>query len=417
MTPKLTTAGRALLLQAVAGTAIKFTKVQLGNGVAQIAKNATALSNPLIDLQLSKITTGDQHVTLTSTFSNSGITSGFKITEAGIWAEDPDNAGAEILYALGNEPESTADYVPDKADRMLEMEYNFLIFVGDAQNVSAAISESTVYARAIDLQNHIDNQQNPHGVTARDVGLGNVPNVGTNDQTPTYITPTALSKLTTGEKLGTAMGKLARAVASLIEHLGNGVAHITAAERGTWNSKANGSHTHSAADINKGTLGVVRGGTGKTSWDANRLIYATSASNIGQMAVPSQDKMYLCQNRTGAPFWQEIVMPTIPAISEAGTYIGGGKTGSNAKNSITFQGGVPKIVFIKQKSTAMVRYGILILTPGAETGFSVIENGVRSNLEVSVSGKIVYWYYNSTDSHPANQLDHSGNTYSYVGVF
>lgn len=110
-------------------------------------------------------------------------------------------------------------------------------------------------------------------------------------------------------------------------------------------------------------------------------------------------------------------MPTIPAISEAGTYIGGGKTGSNAKNSITFQGGVPKIVFIKQKSTAMVRYGILILTPGAETGFSVIENGVRSNLEVSVSGKIVYWYYNSTDSHPANQLDHSGNIYAYVGVF
>jgi hypothetical protein len=417
MTPNLTSKGHALLLRALEGEALKFTLIQLGNGVAQNAKNATALSNPLVALPLTKAVTGSQYIALTSTFSNSNITAGFRITEVGIWAEDPDNAGSEILYALGNEPEGTADYVPSKDSRILELEYSIMIFVGEAQNVTAEISESLAYASAAELKAHIENKQNPHGVTAEQVGLGSVPNVGTDDQTPNHTIAQSLTALTPKEKLSVAMGKIARAVQSLIDHLKDSTAHITASERSKWNGKAAGSHTHGAADINSGILGVTRGGTGKGGWTANRLMYPTSATSIGQMAAPSKDGMYLCQNKVGVPFWKEMEQPTIPPTSEVGTYIGGGKTGSNAKNSITFQGGVPRLIFVKQKSLAIVRYGILLLTPGAETGFSVIENGVRSNLVVGVSGQTVSWYYDSSDSHPANQLDHAGQTYSYVGVF
>nr|DAY37971.1 MAG TPA: Minor structural protein [Caudoviricetes sp.] len=417
MTPNLTSKGHALLLRALEGEALKFTRIQLGNGVAQNAKNATALSNPLVALPLTKAVTGSQYIALTSTFSNSNITAGFRITEVGIWAEDPDNAGSEILYALGNEPEGTADYVPSKDSRILELEYSIMIFVGEAQNVTAEISESLAYASAAELKAHIENKQNPHGVTAEQVGLGSVPNVGTDDQTPNHTIAQSLTALTPKEKLSVAMGKIARAVQSLIDHLKDSTAHITASERSKWNGKAAGSHTHGAADINSGILGVTRGGTGKGGWTANRLMYPTSATSIGQMAAPSKDGMYLCQNKVGVPFWKEMEQPTIPPTSEVGTYIGGGKTGSNAKNSITFQGGVPRLIFVKQKSLAIVRYGILLLTPGAETGFSVIENGVRSNLVVGVSGQTVSWYYDSSDSHPANQLDHAGQTYSYVGVF
>lgn len=417
MTPNLTSKGHALLLRALEGEALKFTRIQLGNGVAQNAKNATALSNPLVVLPLTKAVTGSQYIALTSTFSNSNITAGFRITEVGIWAEDPDNAGSEILYALGNEPEGTADYVPSKDSRILELEYSIMIFVGEAQNVTAEISESLAYASAAELKAHIENKQNPHGVTAEQVGLGSVPNVGTDDQTPNHTIAQSLTALTPKEKLSVAMGKIARAVQSLIDHLKDSTAHITASERSKWNGKAAGSHTHGAADINSGILGVTRGGTGKGGWTANRLMYPTSATSIGQMAAPSKDGMYLCQNKVGVPFWKEMEQPTIPPTSEVGTYIGGGKTGSNAKNSITFQGGVPRLIFVKQKSLAIVRYGILLLTPGAETGFSVIENGVRSNLVVGVSGQTVSWYYDSSDSHPANQLDHAGQAYSYVGVF
>lgn len=412
MTPNLTSAGNVLLLRALEGTALKFTRIQMGNGAAQDIKSATALSNPLATLPLTKITTGGQYVTLTSTFSNNSITDGFCVTEVGIFAEDPDDAESEILYALGNEAEGTADYVPSKDNRILELEYSIVIFVGEAQDVSAEISESLAYASAAELKSHTENQQNPHNVTKAQIGLGNVPNVATNDQTPTYTTPGTLTALTSGERLSTAFGKLARSIANLITHLGDKVAHVTAADRNKWDGKAAATHTHGASDINSGTLGVARGGTGKTSWLANRLFYATTAAAIGQMPFPTADGMYLCQNKSGAPFWRTVEQPK---TSEAGTYVGTGKTGSSAKNSIVFQAGTPKVVLIAQKD--YTRYGILILAPNAATGFSVIEGGVLSSLKVDVSGNTVSWYYNSTDSHSANQLDHAGQTYAYVGVF
>ena len=55
MTPNLTDAGKNLLLRALTGETITFTKIQLGNGPAQDAKAATGLVNPLLTVELSKI--------------------------------------------------------------------------------------------------------------------------------------------------------------------------------------------------------------------------------------------------------------------------------------------------------------------------------------------------------------------------
>ena len=62
---------------------------------------------------------------------------------------------------------------------------------------------------------------NPHGTTKDDVGLGNVPNVITDDQTPTYKISETLDNLASGEKLHVAFGKLAKAVSELILHITN----------------------------------------------------------------------------------------------------------------------------------------------------------------------------------------------------
>lgn len=48
MTPNLTDAGKNLLLRALTGETITFTKIQLGNGPAQDARTATGLVNPLL---------------------------------------------------------------------------------------------------------------------------------------------------------------------------------------------------------------------------------------------------------------------------------------------------------------------------------------------------------------------------------
>lgn len=66
---------------------------------------------------------------------------------------------------------------------------------------------------------HIENNNNPHEVTAEDVGLGNVPNVSTNDQTPTFTEATALETLSSGEKTTSLFSKIAKAITTLISHL------------------------------------------------------------------------------------------------------------------------------------------------------------------------------------------------------
>lgn len=66
------------------------------------------------------------------------------------------------------------------------------------------------------VNTHIINKENPHKVTKEQIGLGNVPNVSTNDQTPTFTVVNEDTELTSGEKLSTLLGKIARTVLSVI---------------------------------------------------------------------------------------------------------------------------------------------------------------------------------------------------------
>lgn len=58
-------------------------------------------------------------------------------------------------------------------------------------------------------------------VTKSDVGLGNVPNVATNDQTPTFTEASLLANINTGEKVSTLYGKIKKAITDLIAHIAN----------------------------------------------------------------------------------------------------------------------------------------------------------------------------------------------------
>ena len=60
-------------------------------------------------------------------------------------------------------------------------------------------------------------------------------------------------------------------------------------------------HTHTTDDI-EGIFTVEKGGTGVGSLDANRVLYASSASVLGQMSVPTEESV-LMQDTSGAPYW------------------------------------------------------------------------------------------------------------------
>ncbi len=88
---------------------------------------------------------------------------------------------------------------------------------------NSAVASMKTYTdrKVLPLENHVSNGSNPHGVTAAQVGLGNVPNKATNDLTPTYTQAGTVSHLSSGEKLSIAFGKIAKAISSLISHIGS----------------------------------------------------------------------------------------------------------------------------------------------------------------------------------------------------
>ena len=117
----------------------------------------------------------------------------------------------EKIAELINGAPTTLDTLKEISDAMTEHEE-----VVEALN--DAIGKK---ANETEFNSHITNKSNPHNVTKEQVGLGNVPNVATNDQTPTYTVATANANLTSGEKISTAFGKIAKAISSLISHLAN----------------------------------------------------------------------------------------------------------------------------------------------------------------------------------------------------
>ena len=157
-------------------------------------------------------------------------------------------------------------------------------------------------------------------------------------------------------------------------------------------------------------LSVAKGGTGKSSWSANKLIYPSAETTLAQLAFPPQAGAFLKQNTSGAPYWGY--------SSEAGTYIGQGRTGENSPNTISFVHGAPKVVLIKQRNQAIATWGLLLITPSFSTGFSHV-SGELTELVVRTSGNTVSWYYVPIDSnsHPAYQLDTMDRTFAYVGIF
>lgn len=103
----------------------------------------------------------------------------------------------------------------------------------DNKDVVEALQEAVgSKASKAEFDSHESNYHNPHRVEAEDVGLGNVPNVSTNDQTPTYTPVTLPTVLTSGEKLSAAFGKLAGAVADYITHKADMIKRMTAVEAG-----------------------------------------------------------------------------------------------------------------------------------------------------------------------------------------
>lgn len=282
--PALTSQGVAMIVSALNGGSITFTRIVFGNGTPAIEDHTqmTDLENPLLSMGITAVDdslAANGYLLLTASAASSAIDASFYGTELGVFAEDGD--GNEYLYAYRYSDEGTDFFPAADTGRVLELTMTFGVIIGSAENVTAYLVEGDVYARQADLSDHLADHTNPHSVTKTQVGLGNVPNVTTDNQTPTILAAGALATLVNGDTMKTIMGKITKAISDFISHKGNTTVHVTATERTTWNGKAAGTHNHSAAQITSGTLGVARGGTGGATAAAARTSLELYGVKVG----------------------------------------------------------------------------------------------------------------------------------------
>ncbi|KEO84747.1 phage tail protein [Tumebacillus flagellatus] len=166
----LTNRGRALQLKAQAGTQIKYTRISVGDG--QLGGRSPLDLNALISekksLAINKCKLQlDGTAVVGAVLSNQDVQAGFYWREVGVYALDPD--AGEILFCYANGG-TTAEYIPATGGpEVVEKQIDIVTIVGNATNVTAVLDKSLLFASAQDLQAHVGDKSNPHGVTAAQV--------------------------------------------------------------------------------------------------------------------------------------------------------------------------------------------------------------------------------------------------------
>ncbi|WP_293969357.1 phage tail protein [uncultured Ruminococcus sp.] len=312
-TLQLTDAGRSIIVSALAGGAIVFTKVGVGNGERPADINEiTELVNPVKTIGIGEISKGDGCANITAVLDNANLVEGYWWREIGIYAKDSDDN--EVIYAYAHAGEH-ADYIPAYSNTSyLRTTMNITVVVGSAENVSAVINEYIGYVTTETYESHLNDYENPHKVTKEQIGLENVENLSIDDQTPNIEFGVSYETIQNGEKMKTILGKIRLQMNRLISHLSSANPHkITCSTIGA----ATSSHPHAATDITSGTLPISRGGTGGTT-------AINARKNLGMQAGRSSINVVageLCSNFVpfNSPFINEVNIVLTPELQRTQT--------------------------------------------------------------------------------------------------
>lgn len=148
VTPIVTNAGQTLLLRALAGETLTFTKFKAGDGAMPAGSDGKTLTD-LISVKKtfnisSSVRTSD-NLRLSGSFSNATLEADFTFRELGVFAKI--GSETETLYAYINNGENSVVIHADDTSIVMQQAYAFNINVGDAENVSATV-DGVLYALA-----------------------------------------------------------------------------------------------------------------------------------------------------------------------------------------------------------------------------------------------------------------------------
>lgn len=204
----------------------------------------------------------------------------------------------EILFTIVQYAGDTLPVIPAPVTPTL-LNFGFYIAIATTETISIEMEfTGIVTAKQFDdyklvtdetlntLNEHTKNTENPHKVTAQQVGLGNVPNVTTNNQTPTFTAASSRTNINSGETLATIFGKIKKWFSDL----------KTVAFTGSYTDLLN----KPTSMQNPNSLTLTMNGSSSSyngSATASKSWYApTSAGTEGYELV---------SNGSGAPVWQQ----------------------------------------------------------------------------------------------------------------
>lgn len=318
----ITNAGIELLKNALSGGTITVTAIKSGAGKVDVSalKSQTAVSSIKQSGTVQGVTKTKETIKIGVLFSNAGLSAGYSMTQLGIYAKG--STGSEVLFAISQS--TTGKEVPaESAMPSWSLVHNFYIKLNNDVKMTATVDPEgyvTFETMQTALNTHTGNKSNPHSVTKSQVGLGNVPNVATNDQTPTYSDTTTLVTLSSGEKISIAFAKIKLAITTLINHLANksNPHGVTKSQVGLGNVENKSSATI-RGELTKGNVTTALGFTPANQTDMTNAQDAITQLNsdtksiiqfLGNMTTPNNSEGIIHAN------WPDNMVPVAVRVKK-----------------------------------------------------------------------------------------------------
>lgn len=151
---KITNAGMNLEAKAQMGKMLKLKRIALGDGelTSESIITMTKLINETLSCEIKSIKLLSNNIAkVTFYLTNQELEQGFTWRELGVIAEDPDTH-EELLYSYGNTREN-AEYISAKNGQdILELYVSIDLITSNANNITATIDESLVFATKQELE-------------------------------------------------------------------------------------------------------------------------------------------------------------------------------------------------------------------------------------------------------------------------
>ncbi len=208
----LTEQGIELQAKVEAGLQLVIQRMVASSALSENPRKLTTVIPECQELQIDSIEANGDRVVITAALSNMRVEESYIVHQIGVYALDEN--GKELLFIVGQD--TVGDEIKAGTEEENVIEYNIALKVANAEQVIFNRNLDD-YVRKRQFYDHVEDFQNPHRTTKAQVGLSEVPNVTTNNQTPTWKRASKHQLPESGDTLEVILGKIERYLYDLKE--------------------------------------------------------------------------------------------------------------------------------------------------------------------------------------------------------